>query len=86
MISNQMVLEFGNGDIGVVGGTAKEDNTMGVVVFHNIKKREIGTREDISENEEFPVIMTFTNTNSIDVVIGELIKARTGMSKTETEG
>jgi len=82
MIKNsQMVLEFGNGDIGVGGGNCKSDHKIGIVVFSNIEKREIGSFKgfDDVKNENYPLVMTFTKKESIDVVIKALQDAKKEM-------
>ena len=77
----QMVLEFGNGDIGISGGNSLQDSKLGVVVFNNIEPREIGLNSGFDEEAIYPLIMTFTKKESIDVLIGELLRAKKSMEE-----
>lgn len=84
---NQVILEFGTGDIGVSGGNLlPKDNTseiVGIVGFSNQSPRAIGTEGDIKagivDNDKFDVMMLFTKKESIDVVIGQLEEAKKRM-------
>lgn len=77
----QVKLEFGNGDICIAGGyTDNEDKRTGFVLFTNQEPRDIGSVGVIKSGEvnleEYPIIMTFSKRESIDVVIRELEKAK----------
>lgn len=82
-IDKQIELEFGKGDICIAGGhffDGKGDK-VGLVTFIDQEPREIGV-EGITKGGqgynvgEFPVIMTFTKKESIDVLIDQLKQAR----------
>lgn len=87
----QIKLEFGNGDISIAGGysTYKKrcsidpDIKTGFVIFENQEPRDIGsigvTKTGEVELNDYPVVMTFTKKESIDVLIGELEKAKSYM-------
>ena len=80
----QVILEFGNGDICIAGGYSKnEDKKTGFVIFTNQEPREKGHVGDIKSGEvdleEYPIIMTFSKKESIDVVIKELEAAKSYM-------
>lgn len=77
----QVRLEFGSGDICVAGGyTDNEDKRTGFVIFTSQEPREIGSVGVIKSGEvnlvEYPIIMTFSKKESVDVVIGQLEKAK----------
>lgn len=82
MDKKQARLEFGYGDIGIAGGyTEHEDGSKtGFVVFINQEPREIGSEGAIKAGEiyldDFPVLMTFTDKRSIDVVVDNLMQAK----------
>jgi len=83
----QTELEFGKGDICIAGGyyKDKDDKNVGLVTFINQKPREIGQEGITKANQEhkvgdFPVIMTFTKSESIDVVIDQLKQAKAEMT------
>lgn len=85
---NQFNLEFGTGDIGINGGVCidKDNNKIGLVGFSNQSPREIGAVGDIKAGqpykiEDFPVIMSFTKKESIDVVIAALIDSKNAMEE-----
>lgn len=72
------VMEFGSGDIGVTH-VIGQDYTG--VLFKNQESREIGSPETLKEGitvkeYETEVAMTFTNVESINVVIGQLQQAK----------
>ena len=77
-----VILEFGNGDICIAGGYTKNEGGTydGLVIFANQAPREIGEVGDIQAGEvdleEYPIIMTFSKKESIDVIIDELEKAK----------
>ena len=77
-------LEFGTGDICIAGGYSEnEGGREGFVIFTQQEPREIGSegviKKGIINLEEYPIIMTFTKKESIDVVIGQLEKAKSFM-------
>lgn len=80
----QAELEFGTGDICIAGGyTENEAKRTGFVIFTNQEPRKIGSVGVIKAGEvdlkEHPVVMTFSNKKSIDVVIGQLEQAKSLM-------
>lgn len=80
----QTKLEFGNGDICVAGGcTDHGDKKTGFVVFTNQGPREIGSKGVVKAGEvnleDYPVVMTFSNKKSIDVMIKALEQAKSYM-------
>jgi hypothetical protein len=84
-VENTVDCEFGIGDICVTGGHfIEDDKKYGVVTFSNQTAREIGSEGDIKAGQsyklgEFPVILTFTKKESIDVVIRALENAKQEM-------
>lgn len=83
---NQVDLEFGTGDICVNGGhyLDEKNKIVGMVAFSNQTSREINAVGDVKAGQEckvgdFPVIMTFTKPQSIDVVIRQLKQAKADM-------
>ena len=78
-------LEFGNGDICVAGGYTEHENNKitGFVLFTNQDPREIGSKGVVKAGEvnleDYPVVMTFSNKESIDVVVGQLEQAKSLM-------
>lgn len=84
--NKQTDLEFGTGDICVNGGHFLDENKkiVGMVAFSNQAPREINAIGDVKAGQEckvgdFPVIMTFTKPESIDVVINQLKQAKADM-------
>lgn len=84
---NRTDLNFGNGDICITSGhyLNENNNRIGVVSFINQPPREIGSKGIIVAGEQyklgdFPVVMTFGKTESIDVLINELSIAKNEMS------
>ncbi|MDI9208103.1 hypothetical protein MT361_05995 [Clostridium butyricum] len=82
----QIDLEFGTGDICVNGGRFLDENNkiVGMVAFSDQAPREIDDIGDVKAGQEckvgdFPVIMTFTKPESIDVVINQLKQAKADM-------
>lgn len=80
----QTLLKFGYGDICVAGGyTENEDKRTGFVIFTNQEPREIGSVGVVKAGEvdleDYPVVMTFSNKKSIDVVIKALEQAKSYM-------
>lgn len=87
--NNQMLAEFGHGDILVESLLCSdgEGTGVGVLTLANYEEpHEIGTAvdhpEDISPFDA-PIILTFTNIESLDVVIGHLNHIREDMVKWE---
>ncbi len=85
---NQTDLEFGTGDICIAGGSYLGENggKVGMVAFMNQEPREIGSVGVIKANKkykvgDFPVIMTFTKPESIDVLIKHLEIAKKEMEE-----
>ena len=78
-------LEFGNGDICVAGGYTEHENNKitGFVIFTNQEPREIGSVGVVKAGEvnleDYPVVMTFSKKESIDVVIKQLEEAKSFM-------
>ena len=81
----QTKLEFGNGDICVAGGYTEHENNKitGFVLFTNQDPREIGSKGVVKAGEvnleDYPVVMTFSNKKSIDVMIKALEQAKSYM-------
>lgn len=70
---------FGTGDIGFNPGVYEEgDKNIGVMIFYNQEPREIGFGNgDVKAGvtvdiRDFPVVLKFNKTDSIDVLIGAL--------------
>lgn len=84
-LKHQTKMEFGTGDIGFNAGAIKEDDDkVGIVIFYNQETRNIGDVGDIKAGTEvdindFPVIMKFYRTESIDVIIKALLEAKKEM-------
>lgn len=81
---NQIELAFGTGDICIAGACFKDNPSNGVVMFSNQSPREINAVGDVIggqeyDTNEFPVIMTFTKKESIDVLIAQLEQAKSEM-------
>ncbi len=78
-------LEFGNGDICVAGGCTEHENNeiAGFVSFTNQDPREIGSPGVLKAGEvnleDYPVVMTFSNKKSIDVMIKVLEQVKSFM-------
>lgn len=86
--SFQTDLEFGTGDICVNSGYYLDcqNKKIGAVVFSNQTPREIGGEGDIKVGKDykvgdFPVIMSFTQKESIDVVIKALLDTKRQMEE-----
>lgn len=88
--NNQTDLEFGTGDICInsayyING---EKRKVGLVAFSNQSSRGIGEEGDIKAGQEckvgdFPVIMTFTKKESVDIIIKALQDAKKEMGVEE---
>jgi len=84
---NNMSLEFGTGDIGVSSGI-KPFTGVGFIGFTNQEPKEIGFIEYLDKTvftEDFPLIMHFTKTKSIDVVISALEEVKRLMTDYEAD-
>ena len=82
----QIELEFGKGDICITGGyyLGKNKERIGIVTFIDQQSREIGSVGMIKGGQEykvgdFPIVMTFTKSESIDALIGQLEQAKREM-------
>lgn len=84
---NKMWVEFGHGDVLV--GSMLFENGVGALTFDNsLEPHEIGALIPDSEAEEknpyeSPIIMTFDNIKSLDVVIHHLNRIRSAMEAFE---
>jgi len=85
---SQTELQFGKGNIRINSGTYinESNNKVGIVAFMNETPREIGDEGDIKVSEEynvedFPIVMTFIKTESIDVIIEALLDTKKQMNK-----
>lgn len=89
MLNGNAELNFGNGDIHIVS-SCDTDGKTGYVTFENldtpmpIGKNLNGFNKEFVP-EEYPIVMTFTKTESIDAVIGELLNAKENMIRLRTE-
>lgn len=78
---------FGAGDIGFNSGVYIEnDELVGLLIFYNQEPRKIGEPGDIKAGtpvnlEDFPVIIKFSKSESIDVLIKALEEAKESMIK-----
>ena len=83
--NDNMVMEFGTGDIGFNAGAITIDNKkVGIIIFYNQEPRDIGVKGDIESGTEvdlndFPVRMEFNKKESIDVLITALNIAKNEM-------
>ncbi len=87
--SNQMLAEFGHGDI-LVGSMLCSDGEgvgVGVLTLTNADEpKEIGTYVDHPKDAnpfDAPIVLAFTNIQSLDVVINHLNKIRSDMEAFE---
>lgn len=83
MLKGNAELNFGNGDIHIVS-SCDMDGEIGYVVFENSKTpMPIGINYEGFNKEfvpkEYPIIMTFTKTESIDALIDELLYVKENM-------
>ena len=80
------LLEFGAGDILVGNGTIGGIPTL---TFSNTEKKEVGSTFNDGTNTvrdlDNPVVLTFTNEKSIDVIIKGLEKVRAIMHNQKLE-
>jgi len=87
MIKNNVILEFGTGDINLISAISVVDG-VGMVGFRNQEPREIGTVGDSTEfieMTELPILMAFNKIESIDVVIDSLKEVKELMLEIETK-
>lgn len=80
---NQVELKFGKGDIHIVS-SCTTDGEMGIVAFENQDPpKPIGKNSKTFIKkfipEDYPIIMTFSKTESIDALINELLNAKENM-------
>jgi hypothetical protein len=84
-LNNRMLIEFGSGDI-LVGGMLCADG-VGVLTLNDTSERhEIG--ESVYCNEaidpfDVPIVMSFSDIRSVDVLIDHLNSIRIGMKDYE---
>ena len=80
------LLEFGTGDILVGHGLVKG---VPALTFSNTEKKEVGSAFNDGKNRigdlDNPVVLTFTNEKSIDVIIKGLEKVRAIMHNQKLE-
>lgn len=81
--NNQVKLEFGNGDIKINAAKLITEN-LGIIAFKNQDPpQNIGDSFEqsikLSELMQYPVIMTFEKTESIDELIESLMYVKTNM-------
>lgn len=82
----RMEASLGNGDICVIAGNIED---VGVVAFYPQEPRPIGSAGAIRADnpcdlDEFPLVMTFSNVESLDVVIEALQEVKELMIKQGT--
>jgi len=81
-------LEFGKGDI-LMTSTFTTDGELGCVAFRNTATPGLINKPSYDQGEfipkEYPLIMYFTKTESIDALIGELEYAKENMIKLQKE-
>lgn len=83
MLKGKAELNFGTGDIHIVSSSTL-DGKIGYVTFENqyppmpIGKNPDGFQGEFAP-ENYPVVMTFSKTESIDALIGELLNAKDNM-------
>lgn len=82
-ISNPLIAEFGDGDISVGGIYSKEDNAC-YLCLSNIDKKQIGDivkdRMGIHPKDlENDIILKFNKSESIDVVVMQLLQIKSIM-------
>ncbi len=76
--TNQIIIQFGNGDINIIPGILKEEE-IGIIALREQKPREIGLNngdKSPSNLHEIPIILQFNKTESIDVLIHALKEAK----------
>ena len=72
--TNQIIIQFGTGDINIIPGILKEEE-IGIIALREQKPREIGLNngdKSPSNLYEIPIILQFNKTESIDVLIHTL--------------
>lgn len=83
--NNRMLVEFGNGDIIVSGMLCNDGNGNGVGMLtldNAVEPMEIGTEMPHDEEKnpfDVPVVLTFTDIRSLDVIIDHLNAIRVSM-------
>lgn len=84
MVKNQVVIEFGHGDICVVPTKHKGCGEVGVFLT-NVEPGEIGRRvRDFEfDPEKAEVVITFNNIKSVDVLIKDLKALKKMMKEKE---
>ena len=81
--SRSVIAEFGKGDLLVSSIIDENLNRTGIVIFNNKIEEQIGTTHKdnkgklVSEVCEESIILNFTKTESIDIVIKYLEEAKT---------
>lgn len=72
--TNQTIIQFGTGDINIIPGILKEEE-IGIIALRNQTPRKIGLNNgDVPPNNtiEIPIILQFSKTESIDILIHAL--------------
>lgn len=72
--TNQIIIQFGNGDINIIPGILKEEE-IGIIALRNQKPREIGLNNGDTPPkniELIPIILQFDKVESIDILIHAL--------------
>lgn len=77
----QIIVEFGFGDVSMTSGTSKtgDGRVQGVLAIRDCPMGICGTvvpSNENSTNDEFPVMLSFNNINSIDVLISSLERTK----------
>lgn len=83
ILSDNVKMIFGTGDIGINSGIYKDSSNkkMVITIFYNQEPRTIGDPADIAPGtkvniDEFPILMEFHAVESIDVIIEALLEAK----------
>lgn len=82
-IGEQIKIEFGEGDIRIIS-SATTDGEVGYLALDNqTPPRPIGKNTEKEKTpfdpSNYPIVMNFTKTESIDALIGELLNAKRNM-------
>ena len=82
MIKNQIELEFGHGDIGIMPAK-RNDGKKVALFFKNAEPGEVGRLVPAHDWDprNAAVVMTFSNVKSIDVLINNLKNAKKMMKE-----
>ena len=80
-IDDRTELIFGTGDIGFNPGVIDDKYPIGVMVMYNQDPRTIGAPGDVRAGttiniEDYPVVMNFHKTESIDVLVTALLEIK----------